>query len=73
MGDTVNHRTATWTFTLWVVLRCYFAAVLLPGSCLHLYLTCGLLDTKQEPKKWHTYPQKIIPSFISIKVNTSIQ
>ena len=32
--------------TLWVVLRlCYFVAILLPGSCLHLHLTS---DTKQE-------------------------
>ena len=73
MDNTVKYSLhGTWPdCTLWVVLRlCYFVAILLPDSCLQLYLTS---DTKQEQKSGtSTLKKLIIPNLMSIKVDTSI-
>ena len=40
MGDTVSYSNMDTDMeknTLWVVLRLLFCAILLPGSCLHLF------------------------------------
>ena len=54
----------------WMVLRLIFCAILPPGSCLHLhYLPHG---HTQEQKSGTHILKYLIPSFNSIKVNTTI-
>ena len=58
MGYTVNYSLhGTWKNTLWVVLRLIFCAILLPGSCLHLFTSTFILGYKTGTEKWHPYPQ----------------
>ena len=77
MGDTVSYSNMDMEnnldlYTLGGLKALLICAILLPGSCLHLFTSTFNLWTQNGNKKWHPKPQILIPSFISIKVNTTL-